>query len=168
MIQTWKPRSIFDDDQKGMTPLSLAIISGHHRIIDLLLSNGLASPNAGNTKLPALHLAIAEGKEDIVELLLQSDEVDPNHYSGKAIGHPPLICAPRPLSKRVMNIFAQWSIAPSRRYNCQPKNSSVSALVRISKVAEDLFLPKCMRKLMLPIRSASIPLWMRMECAAGI
>lgn len=95
MIQTWKSRSIFDDDQKGMTPLSLAIISGHHHIINLLLSNRLVNPNDYSTELPALHLAIAEGKQDMVELLLKFDQVDPNHHEGNIIGFPPLICAVR-------------------------------------------------------------------------
>ncbi|KAI1654827.1 putative ankyrin repeat protein [Daldinia decipiens] len=90
MIQTWKSRSIFDDDRKDMTPLSLAIIPGHCDIVNLLLSNRLAKPNDPRTKLPALHLAIAEGKEDVVKLLLNFDEVYPNWINEETTDSPPL------------------------------------------------------------------------------
>ncbi|KAI0848150.1 putative ankyrin repeat protein [Daldinia vernicosa] len=124
MIQTWKSRSIFDDDQKGMTPLSSAIISGHRHIIDLLLSNGLAKPNDRLTKLPALHLAIAEEKEDIVELLLKFDEVKPNHkYSRMTCSPPPLICAVRVKNESIFEKILKAQRTDADRYDGETRTA---------------------------------------------
>lgn len=85
-----------DEDEEGMTPLSWAITSGNAvTVLELTRDGSSISPNAYDTKKPALHLAIQEDKEEIVDVLLKDKKVDPNHNDGETIDSPPLIHALR-------------------------------------------------------------------------
>ncbi|GFN78494.1 inhibitor kappa b [Plakobranchus ocellatus] len=61
----------------GQSPLHVAVISGHQRIVQLLLNAG-ADPNIGEAKSgrTALHLASERGRVELVELLACKPEMD--------------------------------------------------------------------------------------------
>ncbi|EHK48861.1 uncharacterized protein TrAtP1_009724 [Trichoderma atroviride] len=97
MLKSFSGSSGLDyEDEEGMTPLSWAITSGNAAtVLELTREGSSISPNAYDTKKPALHLAIQEDKEEIVDVLLKSEKVDPNHLYGETIDSPPLIHAIR-------------------------------------------------------------------------
>ncbi|KAG8667761.1 hypothetical protein FPOAC1_012600 [Fusarium poae] len=118
MVQEWKSSSEMDrEDDRNMTPLSLAITYGNPSTVRALLSRGSwVDANHYHTKKPALHLAIAIGREDMVEVLLQCSTVDPNHSHGATIDCPPLVLA---LKKNQESMFDMILAASNVNADCE-------------------------------------------------
>lgn len=58
-------------DERGMTPLLLAVKHGHRQIVELLLERGADLTHARHDGLTPLFMAIREGNVDMVALLLE-------------------------------------------------------------------------------------------------
>ncbi|MCP9440729.1 MAG: ankyrin repeat domain-containing protein [Nitrospira sp.] len=58
-------------DERGMTPLLLAVKHGHRHLVELLLEKGADLTHARHDGLTPLFMAIREGRPDMVALLLE-------------------------------------------------------------------------------------------------
>ena len=75
-----KQANIIHQDNQGRYPLHLAIRGGHHKLIDLVLSN-IDIPDWKYQDLQgcsALHFAASGGSDQIVQVILESNNVDIN------------------------------------------------------------------------------------------
>ena len=67
-------------DEKGNTPIHLAAMEGHQKIVEILLNDNQTDKNSKEyfDDLAPMHMAAKEGHSEVVKLLLNHPEVDKN------------------------------------------------------------------------------------------
>jgi TonB family protein len=82
------PELVSSKDNRGWTPLIMAVESGHKDMVALLLANKAEVNTQDNINWTPLHIAVVRAKKDIVELLLANKAaVNPKDNNGYAPLH---------------------------------------------------------------------------------